>query len=72
VGGTWINLGPLLYHFEGNDDSVEFTLQEVRFMVQRAGFVIGKEATVPTTYAACPESMMHYLYHNYFFVATKL
>lgn len=40
MGGKWINLGPLLYHFEGQDDTIEFTLEEIKGLVQRYGFRI--------------------------------
>lgn len=54
-GGVWINLGPLLWHFEGkrieagNDNitnsvaepgSFEPSLAEVQLLIQRAGFVL--------------------------------
>ncbi|OAJ36046.1 hypothetical protein BDEG_20265 [Batrachochytrium dendrobatidis JEL423] len=41
--GIWINVGPLLYHFEGNADAVEFTLEEVKHLITEFGFVIQVE-----------------------------
>ncbi|KAJ2958105.1 hypothetical protein NQZ79_g6274 [Umbelopsis isabellina] len=41
-GGTWINLGPLLYHFENTpgENSIELTLDDVRDVAQKIGFTI--------------------------------
>ncbi|KAI9015237.1 N2227-like protein-domain-containing protein [Phycomyces nitens] len=40
TGGTWINIGPLLYHFEDSieESSVELSLQELRQVVIDMGF----------------------------------
>jgi carnosine N-methyltransferase len=38
--GKWINLGPLLFHHEGEADSVEFTAEEVLDMVESMGFTM--------------------------------
>jgi hypothetical protein len=47
-GGVWINLGPLLYHFEGMHDepSIELTLEEVLGVVKTFGFEIQVRGTV--------------------------
>ena len=40
-GGVWINLGPLLWHFENNntnDPSVELDLDEVKALARKIGF----------------------------------
>ncbi|KAJ3367623.1 hypothetical protein HDU91_001257 [Kappamyces sp. JEL0680] len=71
AGGAWINLGPLLYHFEGSEDAVEFTLEEITELIARYGFSIEKQATIETVYSACPQTMMHYLYRNSYFMALK-
>lgn len=71
-GGRWINLGPLLWHFENLAGSVEFTFEELIEMVKFEGFVIEKQDVVKSTYGACQESMMKYIYHNQFFVARKV
>ncbi|KIJ28313.1 hypothetical protein M422DRAFT_270459, partial [Sphaerobolus stellatus SS14] len=42
-GGVWINLGPLLWHFENNDSgdvSIELDLQEVKALARKIGFEI--------------------------------
>ncbi|KAH9251625.1 hypothetical protein BASA81_010466 [Batrachochytrium salamandrivorans] len=38
--GIWINIGPLLYHFEGAVGAVEFTLDEVKHLIGDFGFDI--------------------------------
>ncbi|CAG8579542.1 7898_t:CDS:2 [Funneliformis caledonium] len=39
-GGLWINLGPLLYHYENSpgDMSIELTLEQVKFAAKDIGF----------------------------------
>ena len=39
-GGLWINLGPLLYHFEGmkNEMSIDLSLEEVKTVATNLGF----------------------------------
>ena len=39
-GGIWINIGPLLYHFEGSENSIELNLQEFKEAVVAHGFDI--------------------------------
>ena len=42
-GGVWINLGPLLWHWENNtsnDPSVELTLEEVKLLARKIGFEV--------------------------------
>ena len=46
-GGVWINLGPLLWHWENNtsnDPSVELTLDEVKALAREIGFEIAVRA----------------------------
>lgn len=42
-GGVWINMGPLLYHFEELEDeiSIELSYEEVREVILRSGFEMG-------------------------------
>jgi hypothetical protein len=40
-GGIWINLGPLLWHFENNntnDPSIELDLEELKALAHKIGF----------------------------------
>ncbi|KAI0698982.1 N2227-domain-containing protein [Cerioporus squamosus] len=74
-GGVWINLGPLLWHWEGNttnDPSVELTLEEVKTLARKIGFEISNERTIDTTYTNNAQSMLGYVYHAAFWTATKI
>lgn len=42
-GGTWVNCGPTLWHFENSSEgasSVELTLDDVKALARRVGFVV--------------------------------
>ncbi|KDQ56529.1 hypothetical protein JAAARDRAFT_194531 [Jaapia argillacea MUCL 33604] len=73
-GGVWINLGPLLWHFENNstnDPSIELDLEEVKTLAWNIGFEISNEKTISTTYVNNKESMLGYVYEAAFWTATK-
>jgi carnosine N-methyltransferase len=73
-GGVWINLGPLLWHFEENttsDPSIELDLEEVKTLAAHIGFEIKNERTINTTYVNNKDSMLGYIYHAAFWTATK-
>lgn len=73
-GGVWINLGPLLWHWENNssnDPSIELDLEEVKILARNVGFVIKDERHVATTYTNNAKSMLAYTYNAAFWVATK-
>jgi len=73
-GGIWVNLGPLLWHFENNttnDPSVELDLEEVKQLARDIGFELSKERSIDTTYTSNSEGMLGYVYHAEFWVATK-
>ena len=47
----WINLGPLLWHWENNnsnDPSVELTLEEVKALARKIGFEISVSISTAT------------------------
>jgi len=74
-GGTWINLGPLLWT-GGGQAAVELSLEEVLRLVKIIGFEIcedgsRKRRTVECEYTADREAMMRWLYQAEFWVATK-
>ncbi|KAF7667890.1 hypothetical protein LDENG_00042380 [Lucifuga dentata] len=73
-GGVWINLGPLLYHFENmaNELSVELSYEDIRATMVKFGFDIEVEKeSVKTTYTENDRSMLRYVYDCVFFVARK-
>ena len=54
-GGVWVNLGPLLWHWENNgtnDPSVELTLDEVKALARKIGFEIAVRARAPLSWHA--------------------
>ncbi|TIB67015.1 hypothetical protein E3Q24_04294 [Wallemia mellicola] len=74
-GGQFINLGPLLYHFENNDDgevSIELTLEELKKLLPQCGFKLDNEKMIDTTYTNNGDSMLQYTYKACFWTATKL
>ncbi|KAG4302876.1 hypothetical protein PCK1_000819 [Pneumocystis canis] len=82
-GGFWINLGPLLWHYEDNayieksfenknpNYSIELTLESLIQLVKNFGFEIEKRKTINTTYIGNPCSMLKYIYETEFWVAKK-
>ncbi|KAL7284714.1 hypothetical protein ACG7TL_002020 [Trametes sanguinea] len=74
-GGVWINLGPLLWHWENNttnDPSIELTLEELKVLARKIGFEISNERTIDTTYTNNAQSMLGYVYHAQFWTAKKI
>lgn len=80
-GGLWINLGPLLWHYEDqkppkrDDDegSVELSLDEVLKLVEMSGFKIVKRRSGETTaYVGDELSMLSHIYEGEFWVAEKV
>ncbi|KAI7902947.1 N2227-like protein-domain-containing protein [Cokeromyces recurvatus] len=73
--GTWINIGPLLYHFEDSssgDSSIELSLDQVKEVAKKLGFEFKKESTISTTYTSNPEGMLKYVYECAFWTAVKI
>ncbi|THH29549.1 hypothetical protein EUX98_g4637, partial [Antrodiella citrinella] len=71
-GGTWINLGPLLWT-GGHSAGMELSLEEVVRLAEMVGFLVGEEErrTVECEYTADRMAMMRWLYQAEFWVATK-
>lgn len=61
-GGVWINLGPLLYHFEGSPVSIELTLEEIVLVAERIGFSKEYSQSISTGYVQNLQSMHKTLY----------
>jgi len=73
-GGTWLNLGPLLYHFSDmkGEDSIEPDYQMLRAIILDIGFEFESEETsVPCTYSQNQASMLQYSYNCVRFTARK-
>ncbi|KAI6100907.1 N2227-domain-containing protein [Pisolithus croceorrhizus] len=74
-GGVWINLGPLLWHFENNEHeypSIELDLSEVKELARMIGFKLYDERTIDTSYSSNDQSMLGYVYHAAFWKAVKV
>ena len=72
-GGLWINLGPLLYHYEDMQEeaSLELSLEHVLLLVNHYGFVITDQKTIQCSYANDAQSMLQHVYQCAFFQANK-
>ncbi|XP_072260241.1 carnosine N-methyltransferase [Pyxicephalus adspersus] len=73
-GGLWINLGPLLYHYENmaNELSIELSYEDIKHVMLQHGFQFEAEReSMSTTYTANSFSMMKYSYDCVFFMARK-
>ena len=66
-GGLMVNIGPLLYHFEGSSEepSVELTLEELKLVLGRMGFVVMEETWMETTYVQNSASLLSSVYKCY-------
>ncbi|WVQ70520.1 hypothetical protein IAR50_000039 [Cryptococcus sp. DSM 104548] len=76
--GIWINIGPLLWHFENSpttsikgERSVELSLNEVKQLGEIVGFEFREEKMIKSTYTSPPEGMLRHEYTTAFWVATK-
>ncbi|KAJ2859847.1 hypothetical protein GGI22_002870 [Coemansia erecta] len=75
-GAVWINLGPLLWHFDNVDgeQSIELTRDEFVELVAKVGFELDPglfKAKVPVSYTANSKSMLQYTYSTFMCVARK-
>jgi carnosine N-methyltransferase len=73
AGGYWINLGPLLFHFEEMmEPSVELTYEELRAIIPQFGFEFKDERLgVSSTYSRNELSMLQMAYNSAFFVCQR-
>ncbi|KAJ2558556.1 hypothetical protein EV175_000732 [Coemansia sp. RSA 1933] len=75
-GAVWINLGPLLWHFDNvsGEESIELTRDEFVELVTKVGFELDPgqfKEQVPVSYTANPKSMLQYTYNTFMCVAHK-
>ena len=74
IGGIWINVGPLLYHYNEieNECSIELSWDELKYIILGYGFEIKCEKEVKCTYSSVEDSMMQTVYKCIFFTAVKV
>jgi len=72
-GAVWINMGPLLYHFEDllSEPSFELSLEELFEAAEKFGFTIKEKRRIETTYSSNQKCILQYKYNCSFFVAVK-
>ncbi|PVU98618.1 hypothetical protein BB559_001450 [Furculomyces boomerangus] len=75
-GGVWINIGPLLWHFEDipGESSVELTFQELMVLISNVGFSVDIKSIkmdIQSPYSENKKSMLKYIYNTPFFIARK-
>ncbi|KAF0684556.1 Aste57867_23474 [Aphanomyces stellatus] len=78
-GGVWINLGPLLYHWQNGsseeddryDQSIELTYEEIKHVAQSYNFTFTKEERKECLYTCNPTSMLRSVYNCIQFTAIK-
>jgi carnosine N-methyltransferase len=72
-GGVWINLGPLLYHFEEMDEqSIELSMEEIFAVMDSHGLErVRQENDLSCTYTSNSRSMMRMQYHAVMFTAVN-
>jgi len=69
--GRWINLGPLLWHWEARPDesSLEMGMNEVIQLAQRMGFDLLERRSMVTGYTENKHSLLRYQYTTEFWTA---
>ena len=74
IGGLWVNIGPLLYHYTENENeiSIELSWEEVKHIIIGYGFEFKKIETVKATYSTNKDSMTQRIYNCIFFSAVKI
>ena len=74
IGGIWINIGPLLYHYSEieNECSIELSWGELKHIIIGYGFEIRNEKEIKCTYSSVEDSMMQTIYRCIFFTAVKI
>jgi hypothetical protein len=72
-GGVWVNLGPLLYHYAEQDDSIsiELSWQEVRELVSEYFDIKEEKTDIECVYSANERSLNSTLYKCMYFAAVR-
>lgn len=73
-GGVWVNLGPLLWHFDETSDTPapQLSMAEVISAANALGLAISEEKEMPTHFGANANSMLQTTYNCGCFTATKV
>lgn len=64
-GGTWINIGPLLYHFEDSlsgESSIELSLESVKEVAHKMGFEIKVKSALVVREIGCRHTNAQFTY----------
>ncbi|SCV71998.1 BQ2448_4692 [Microbotryum intermedium] len=71
--GVWINCGPTLWHFENTEgcSSIELSLEDVKALANRIGFILENEREVQTSYTTNERSTLRHEYAASFWTARK-
>ncbi|SCZ88523.1 BZ3500_MvSof-1268-A1-R1_Chr2-1g04466 [Microbotryum saponariae] len=71
--GVWINCGPTLWHFENTEgcNSIELSLEDIKALAKRVGFVLENEREVRTSYTTNKRSTLRHEYAASFWTARK-
>jgi carnosine N-methyltransferase len=74
IGGLWVNMGPLLYHYSEieKECSIELSWDEVKYIIVSMGFEIKKEDIKESVYSSDCDSMMKTVYRCIYFTAVKI
>ncbi|KAK9813788.1 hypothetical protein WJX73_009901 [Symbiochloris irregularis] len=79
MGGHWINLGPLLYHWADahtylptEEMSIELPLDQVEKAAKALGFHLVRKQMVPATFNVNPRSMLQTSYNCVFWTMVKV
>ena len=73
VGGLWVNIGPLHWHYseQPTEVQVQISLDEIESLVPKFGFRFRKKEMKTTCYTGRPNCMHNLSYESVFFSAVK-
>ena len=74
VGGLWVNIGPLHWHYseQPNEVQVQISLEELEQLVPKFGFSFRKKEMRQTSYTGRLNCLLHMHYESVFFSAVKV
>lgn len=73
AGEHWINIGPLLWHFEDDANNIELSVDELKLVIPKFGFeIVHWESIEGVPYSSDLERMGGYRYDVEFWVAKKV